>query len=68
MFDFLKKQLIENIEWLESPGQLAWRVPFADHEIKNGAQLTVRDGQIAAFVNEGVLAGSVAPGPRSDVR
>jgi membrane protease subunit (stomatin/prohibitin family) len=62
MFDFLKKQLIENIEWLESPGQLAWRVPFADHEIKNGAQLTVRDGQIAAFVNEGVLADYFGPG------
>ncbi len=62
MFDFLKKQLIENIEWLETPGQLAWRVPFADHEIKNGAQLTVRDGQIAAFVNEGQLADYFGPG------
>lgn len=56
MLDFLKKQLIDNIEWLESPGQLAWRVPFADHEIQNGAQLTVRENQIAAFMNEGKLA------------
>ena len=49
MFDFLKKQLIENIEWLETPGQLAWRVPFADHEIKNGAQLwfEIRNVQFA---------------------
>jgi len=62
MFDFLKKQLIENIEWLEAPGQLAWRVPFADHEIKNGAQLTVRDGQITAFINEGQLADYFGPG------
>ncbi len=62
MFDFLKKQLIEVIEWLEQPGQLAWRVPFADHEIMNGAQLTVREGQIAAFLNEGTLADYFGPG------
>ncbi|MBC7492845.1 MAG: SPFH domain-containing protein, partial [Novosphingobium sp.] len=62
MLDFLKKQLIDNIEWLESPGQLAWRVPFADHEIQNGAQLTVRENQIAAFMNEGKLADYFGPG------
>lgn len=62
MFDFLKKQFVDVIEWLEEPGQLAWRVPFADHEIQNGAQLTVRDGQIAAFFNEGQLADYFGPG------
>jgi membrane protease subunit (stomatin/prohibitin family) len=56
MFDFLRKQFVDVIEWLESPGELAWRVPFADREIQHGAQLTVREGQIAAFVNEGVVA------------
>lgn len=56
MLDFLKKQFIDVIEWLEEPGQLAWRVPFADNEIQNGAQLTVREGQVAAFFNEGRLA------------
>lgn len=62
MFDFLKKQFVDVIEWLEEPGQLAWRVPFADHEIQNGAQLTVREGQIAAFFNEGQLADFFGPG------
>lgn len=62
MLDFLKKQFVDVIEWLEEPGQLAWRVPFADQEIQNGAQLTVRDGQIAAFVNEGRLADYFGPG------
>lgn len=62
MLDFLKKQFVDVIEWLEEPGQLAWRVPFADHEIQNGAQLTVREGQIAAFVNEGKLADFFGPG------
>jgi membrane protease subunit (stomatin/prohibitin family) len=36
-------------------------VPFR-HEIKNGAQLTVRDGQIAAFMNEGQVADYFGPG------
>lgn len=62
MFDFLKKQFVDIIEWLEEPGQLAWRVPFADQEIQHGAQLTVREGQIAAFVNEGRIADYFGPG------
>jgi len=56
VLDFLKKQFVDVIEWFEEPGQLAWRVPFTDNEIQQGAQLTVRDGQVAAFLNEGRLA------------
>jgi membrane protease subunit (stomatin/prohibitin family) len=56
MFDVLKKQFVDVIDWLETPGQLAWRVPFADREIQNGAQLTVREGQVALFYDEGQLA------------
>jgi membrane protease subunit (stomatin/prohibitin family) len=62
MFDFLKKQFVDVIQWLEEPGQLAWRVPFTDEEIQNGAQLTVRDGQVAIFVNEGQIADSFTAG------
>ena len=62
MFEFLKKQFVDVIEWLEEPGQLAWRVPFADHEIQTGGQLTVREGQKAAFLNEGKLADVFGPG------
>ena len=62
MFDFLSKQFVDVIDWLEEPGQLAWRVPFADHEIQNGAKLTVREGQIAAFFNEGTIADMFGPG------
>jgi membrane protease subunit (stomatin/prohibitin family) len=62
MFDFLRKQFVDVIEWLEQPGDIAWRVPFADHEIQHGAQLTVREGQIAAFLNEGTLADYFGPG------
>ena len=62
MFDFLRKQFVDVIEWLEQPGELAWRVPFEDHEIQHGAQLTVRDGQVAAFLNEGKVADYFGPG------
>ncbi|MEY2927054.1 MAG: hypothetical protein RL367_1531 [Pseudomonadota bacterium] len=62
MWDFLKKQFVDVIEWLEEPGQLAWRVPFQDHEIQNGAKLTVREGQVAAFLNEGTVADVFGPG------
>jgi membrane protease subunit (stomatin/prohibitin family) len=62
MLEFLKKQFVDVIEWLEEPGQLAWRVPFRDHEIQNGAKLTVREGQMAAFINEGVVADVFGPG------
>jgi membrane protease subunit (stomatin/prohibitin family) len=56
MFDFLSKQFVDVIDWVEEPGLLASRFPLRDREIKNGAQLTVREGQMAAFVNEGQLA------------
>ena len=49
----LKKQFIEVIEWTEDEnGVLALRYPTEDREIQNGAQLTVRDTQLALFVNE----------------
>jgi len=61
--DFLGKQFIDVVQWNESEeGVLAWRFPFRDMEIQNGAQLTVRESQMAAFVNEGRIADVFAPG------
>ncbi len=63
MFDFIKKQFIDVIEWMESErGVLAYRFPMQDREIQNGAKLTVRDSQTALFVNEGKIADSFKPG------
>lgn len=63
VFGFLKKQLIDVIEWPdESVGVLAYRYPMQDREIQNGAQLTVRQTQIALFVNEGTVADLFGPG------
>lgn len=54
---FIKKQFIDVIEWdSQADDVLMWRYPMQDNEIQNGAQLTVRDGQMAVFVNEGQVA------------
>ena len=63
LMDFIKKQFIDIIQWTEeSDGTLAWRFPMADMEIQNGASLTVRESQMALFVNEGKAADVFGPG------
>lgn len=63
LFDFIKKQFIDVIQWTEQEnGVLAYRFPMQDMEIQNGAQLTVRDSQVALFVNEGEVADIFEPG------
>ncbi len=63
IMSFIKKQFIDVIDWTESgDGVLAFRYPMQDREIQNGAQLTVRESQLALFVNEGQIADVFAPG------
>jgi membrane protease subunit (stomatin/prohibitin family) len=63
LFDFIRKQFIDVLEWTESgDGVVAWRYPMADQEIQNGAVLTVRESQMAVFVNEGQIADVFGPG------
>jgi membrane protease subunit (stomatin/prohibitin family) len=63
LMDFIKKQFIDVIHWTEeADGVLAYRFPMADMEIQNGAQLTVRESQMAVFVNEGQVADVFGPG------
>src|SRR6516162_4823248 len=60
---FLGKQFIDVIDWTEpGDGILAYRYPMQDREIQNGGQLTVRDSQLALFVNEGKIADQFSPG------
>jgi membrane protease subunit (stomatin/prohibitin family) len=60
---FIKKQFIDVIDWTEpGDGILAYRYPMTDREIQNGGQLTVRDSQLAVFVNEGKIADVFTPG------
>ncbi len=61
--DFLAKQFIDVIHWTEpEEGILAWRFPMRDMEIQNGAKLTVRESEMAVFVNEGRIADAFGPG------
>ena len=63
LFDFVAKQFIDVIQWTEpGDGILASRFPMAEMEIQNGASLTVRDSQLALFVDEGKVADVFNPG------
>lgn len=60
---FLSKQLIDVIQWNEPEEDvLAYRYPMQDMEIQNGGRLTVRETEMAAFVNEGKIADVFGPG------
>ena len=63
LFDKIKGELVDIIEWIDdSRSTLAWRFPRYQNEIKNGAQLIVREGQKAVFVYRGALADQFDPG------
>ena len=63
LFDKLFAELIDIIEWMDDTSNtLVYRFPRYGNEIKNGAMLTVREGQIAVLVNEGQVADIYQPG------
>lgn len=63
LFDKLKGEFIDIIEWTDSSNDtIVWRFPRYQNEIKNGAKLTVRESQVAVFVNEGQVADAFTPG------
>ena len=62
-WDKLRGELIDIVEFLDdSNDTLVYRFERYGNEIKNGAQLVVREGQCASFVNEGQLADTFGPG------
>lgn len=63
LMDKLKGELVDIIEWIDdSRSTLAWRFPRYQNEIKNGAELIVREGQEAVFVYRGAVADKFLPG------
>ncbi|GAB2529632.1 SPFH domain-containing protein [Nocardia heshunensis] len=63
LFDMIRGEFVDIIEWLDDTrSTLAWRFPRYDNEIKNGAELIVREGQQAVFVYRGQLADKYGPG------
>ena len=63
IFDRLKNELLDIIEWTDDTANtMVWKFPRFQNEIKSGAQLTVRESQVAVLVNEGKIADVYAPG------
>ncbi len=63
LMDFIKGELIEIIDWTDdSRDTLSYRWPDEDKEIKNGAQLIVRESQVAQFVYLGQFGDTFGPG------
>src|SRR5690554_2948003 len=63
LFRKLKGELIDIIEWVDSSNDtIIWKFPRYENEIKNGAKLTVRESQVAIFVNKGQIADVFQPG------
>ena len=63
LLDPLLGEFVDIIEWNEDgTDQLVWRFPRYKDAIKWGAQLIVREGQRAVFVNEGRIADCFEPG------
>jgi excisionase family DNA binding protein len=63
LMDFIKGELIEIIDWTDdSRDTLSYRFPDDDREIKRGAQLIVRESQVAQFVYLGQFGDLFGPG------
>ncbi len=59
----LKGELIDIIEWIDPTNDtMVYRFERYNNEIKNGAKLTVRESQVAIFINEGQIADIFNPG------
>ncbi len=60
---FIKGELLEIIEFNDdSRDTLSWRFPDEDKTIKNGAQIIVRESQLAQFVYLGQFGDCFTPG------
>jgi membrane protease subunit (stomatin/prohibitin family) len=63
LWDRITGQFIDVIEWTDSSNDtMVYRFERQGNEIKFGAQLTVRESQVAVFVNEGQIADVFQPG------
>jgi len=63
LFSRIINQFIDIIEWVDTTNNtIIWKFPRQDNEIKMGAKLTVRESQVAIFMNEGKIADVFGPG------
>lgn len=63
IMNFIRGEFIDVIEWVdETQDTVIWKFPRFQNAIKNGAQLTVRETQIAVLMDEGKFADIYTPG------
>ena len=63
LWDKVRGQFIDVIDWTDETGDtLVWKFPREGNEIKNGAQLIVRESQEAVFMHEGEIGDVFPPG------
>lgn len=63
LWDKLAGELIDIVQWLDdTEDTLVYRFERYGNEIKYNSKLVVREGQVAVFINEGVLADVFRPG------
>ena len=63
LWDKIKGEFIDIIDWTDSTNDtIIYKFPRFQNEIKMGAQLTVRESQVAVFMNEGKIADVFQPG------
>ncbi len=66
LIDYLKTQFLDIIQWQDdSRDTISWRFPDEDKEIKRGAQLIVRESQVAQFIYLGQFGDTFGPGKHS---
>lgn len=62
-FNKLLNEFVDIIEWTNPDDEtIVWKFPRYQDEIKMGAKLTVRESQVAIFMNEGTIADVYQPG------
>ena len=63
IFDKIRGEFIDIIEWVDNTTDtIVWKFPRYQNEIKMNAKLTVRESQMAVFMNEGKIADIFPPG------
>jgi membrane protease subunit (stomatin/prohibitin family) len=63
LFDKLRNEFVDIIEWVDNTTDtIVWKFPRYQNEIKMNAKLTVRESQMAVFLNEGTVADVFGPG------
>ena len=63
LFDKIRGEFVDIIDWVDDTNDtIIWKFPRYQDEIKNGAKLTVRETQMAVFMNEGQIADVFGPG------